>query len=638
MTGSAIPLGIPGILLRTYGLKGLVRRSLHELRRRSGRFRHSPRHGGGSPTPGEVYRVRPDVLAEAVSYSGLDAGELVASARRVAAGAYRAFGGAWAVLPTGAAWHLHDGSGHRFPSAGPWWRVSHLASYADIKEVWEPARFGWVHDLVTGFLLTGDPGLSEAFHRHLEDWIEANPPFQGVHWSCGQETAIRALALLHAEANLPAPEPAAARRLSDLLAASAERIDDGIGYALSQRNNHGISESAGLVHLGLRFRGHHPEAEGWAQRGRRLLEAQILDQFADDGWYIQHSFTYLRIALEQALLARRALRFAGWDLGAGALERLRQGARLLAEVVDAESGEAPNHGANDGAWLLPLGGAAYRDMRPTLTLAALELGLPLPADLAPDPVMTGWMGGEVPRSPARSDGVARGASGWASVRRGRVQAFLRAGHYTSRPSHLDALHLDVRIDGREVVVDPGTFAYNDPPPWRNPLVTARVHNGPLVDDREPALRGPRFLWYSWPEAHLLRGEARRDRSILEAEVPGAAHRRVVITDDSLEIEDLLLAEGEHALTARWTLPPGVSPDRLATEPLPRVRPAREGSIEGWVSTGYRRREAGCVVEVSERGSRGTILMTRISAPALEPPGERGVGREAGRRPAAREAP
>src|SRR5690606_12750686 len=100
----------------------------------------------------------------------------------------------------------------------------------------------------------------------FETFVEACPPFGGVQWACGQETAIRAIALLWAEgAFIGAPSTSLERLrvLRTVLAWSGERIADAIGYALSQRNNHGISEAAGLIAIGARLRGADARADRW---------------------------------------------------------------------------------------------------------------------------------------------------------------------------------------------------------------------------------------------------------------------------------------------------------------------------------------------------------------------------------------
>src|SRR6478609_3933074 len=259
---------------RTFGVRGFVLRSIHELRRSVGAFRSTPEiamPSGGAALP---FAVAPPALRG----SGVDIAEGIARADRVAAGSFQAFGGDWRPLPTTAeGWRTHPESGLLFPDL-PWWQVPHLdPRIGDIKEVWEPGRFGWAYDLVRGWLLTQDPKYPAAFHRIVAGWLDASPPFRGPQWACGQETAIRAIALLHAEANLPATDAERAR-ITTLLAWSGERIADAIGYALSQRNNHGLSEAAGLIALGTRFGASHAAAAGWRKEGRRLVEREIVAQ------------------------------------------------------------------------------------------------------------------------------------------------------------------------------------------------------------------------------------------------------------------------------------------------------------------------------------------------------------------------
>src|SRR5690606_19266111 len=125
--------------------------------------------------------------------------------------------------------------------------------------------------------------------------------------------------------------------------ASGERIADAIGYALSQRNNHALSEAVGLVVLGLRLQEVHPEASVWAREGVRLLEKLVPEQFAEDGWYLQHSFNYLRLALDQLTVAGRIMEAAGVRLSEVSRSRIVAAVRLLSRVVEPSTGIVPNH-------------------------------------------------------------------------------------------------------------------------------------------------------------------------------------------------------------------------------------------------------------------------------------------------------
>ena len=91
--------------------------------------------------------------------------------------------------------------------------------------------------------------------------------------------------------------------------------------------------------------------------------------------------------------------------------------------------------------------------------------------------------------------------------------FLHASSFRSRLGHMDQLHLDLWWRGRNVAADAGTYRYNAPAPWDNPLVTSRVHNCVTVDGHESMTRGGRFLVLDWFPADAARSLA-TDSSVL----------------------------------------------------------------------------------------------------------------------------
>jgi hypothetical protein len=614
-----------GILLRTYGLRGLRRRALHELRRRAGSFLGQPsRH---------VYE-RSDSYSFSFSYApagdwhNLAASEreqIVLRADKILEGRYEAFGHEWRRFPeTQEEWRTHPVTAFKFPLV-EWWRVPLLPPCTDVKDVWEPARFGWAYDLIRAHAVTRDARYAEAFHFRLSQWMDANPPFKGPHWACGQETAIRALAILHAYDALPMPveDVDAKQRILRVLGWSGERIADAVGYGLSQRNNHGISEAAGLVHIGARLTKQHPDARRWLRDGITLLNEQIEDQFAEDGWYAQHSFTYMRVALEQALYAQRVLAAHGASLSASSLARLDAAISLLMRVVAAGSGVVPNHGANDGARVLPLALSDYRDFRPLLTFAATVRQLSLPADVPMNGEVTRWLGA-APKLGAlvRSDGIFHGKSGWAVARLNGWSVFFRAGKYRHRPSQSDALHLDVRSDDREIITDAGTYAYNAAPPWNNGLASGLLHNGPILDDCEPAQRGPRFLWLSWPKS-TLSVAVQADALRMKAERDGVVRREVVVTTDTVKISDRALTVAT-SMQVTWLLhPEQVNDCCVFAEGSSRID-AAEDDLIGWFSPTYGLRQRSAAIRVrrvcEQESMQIDTTVVRPAAPVRVPPG------------------
>lgn len=612
-------------LWRTYGASGVRHRTAFEIRRRIGAFRDAPsaaprRALETPPPPNWPFVPPPGAVARAT-----DRQEARERAERVARGEYQAYRCTWQQRPgSSEAWITHPITGFVYDRAAPWYRIAHLKREAgDIKDIWEPARFAWAYDLARGWMLDRDERYAEAFWRATEDFLAACEPFRGVHWSCGQETAIRATAWLWAEGALGDAAASTLQRLATLRRAllwSGERIADALGYAISQRNNHGLSEATGLIVIGARFHDVDPRARGWLDAGRRWLELLVNDQFASDGWYIQHSFTYARLALDQLVLAERALRHAGKPLGAGAVERARRAVELLLSCID-DRGELPNHGGNDGAFGLPLTTRRYRDFRPSLTAAAALFEVPIPRDVETDREALGWL--DLPEPPAATPRVlprvASGSSGWADVRVGGARIFTRAATYASRPGHIDPLHVDVWIEGRRVALDAGSYRYAGDPIWSNALADVDVHNTLTLIDRPPAVRGPRFLWLTWPHARLIDARIADDgagRCELVNESwreEGVLHRRVCeVYPQGVVVLDVFTCPFTFTdpLRVHWLLDGAM--DDIAVVSTGGIhidtRTGDAHSARGWVSECYGVKRPATSVLITARAERGYFAL------------------------------
>jgi len=623
------------VALQSYGVTGLRLRGRYEVRRRLGWYRSSPHVAHidrDASRASSAFDVDLDMLRSAI-----DRDAAMARADRVAAGWYQAYRNEWRRLPTSPReWSVHPLAATHYP-AEPWWELRRYLSLdptlGDVKDVWEPARFTWAFDLVLGYAVSRDDRYAEAFWRSVESFIDGNPPFRTIQWSCGQETSIRALSCMWAErafASASASTAARRARLQDLLAWSGERVADAIEYAVSQRNNHGISEATGLIAIGARLSGTHPEADSWLHEGAALIDKLVLDQFAEDGWYVQHSLTYLRMALDQLVVAHRVLeRSRGRGLSEASLARVRAAIALLVELHDPESGDVPNHGANDGSLVLPISTRPYRDFRPSITAAAATFGVSLPEHFAASDEALAWLGKtDIGRSvdpPAAR--VVVGSSGWASIRTNSTRVFARAGCYESNPSHVDPAHVDIWIDGKPRAIDSGTYRYTAPSPWSNALAAIGVHNTLEIPSMPAAVKGARFLWLERPSARIVRADESASGAILEISNDswldrGVQHtRRVVVTDLDVEVADVVSVANATPLEVRvhWLVP--------RDAPLPELSATNDGrltvveaspdSVEGWWAPHYAERlPAVSVTYVTTVTNHGVTVRSRFLATNL----------------------
>jgi hypothetical protein len=123
-------------------------------------------------------------------------------------------------------------------------------------------------------------------------------------------------------------------------------------------------------------------------------------------------------------------------------------------------------------------------------------------------------------------------------------------------AHSDALSLEVRVDGVDILADPGTYCYHGEEEWRDYFRSTIAHNTVEVARTEQSTWGGPFLW--------LRGATgtvrRHDANSWDAEHDGYApvtHRRTAVLDHGvLRVEDHLDAEADVRIA--WHLGPEVS--------------------------------------------------------------------------------
>jgi asparagine synthase (glutamine-hydrolysing) len=460
-------------------------------------------------------------------------------------------------------WHRNPLTGNEAPSDRHWANIDDF-SFGDIKLIWEASRFSSVYVLVRAYALTRDERYAKTFWDLIEDWTAHNAPQAGPNWKCGQEAAFRLMAWcfgMYGFDGSPQTTPERVGNLTAMIAVTAERIEANIDYALSQNNNHGVSEAVGLFTVGILF----PEfrqAESWLVRGRKLLESQARTQIYDDGAYVQQSMNYHRVMLQDYLWAMRLGETNGAPFSDALYERLLRSTEFFDAMTDPVSGQVPNYGNNDGTQVLPLTDCEYANYRPTLQ--ALYYLCSQQRRFAPGPWDEAliWLFGESaltsPMRPAKQRAISP-FSGYYLMKGRESWAMIRCTEYRDRPAHADQLHLDLWWQGLNVAIDSGTYHYNAPPPWDTAFSGTAAHNTVTVDGQDQMRRFSRFLWLNWAKGREIEHTKDRDYEFWAGEHDGyrrlgVTHRREVEIDgDSWTIRDMLLGTSEHSVRLHWLL-------------------------------------------------------------------------------------
>lgn len=441
-----------------------------------------------------------------------------------------------------------------------WWRIDDFDNdVGDIKGIWEMSRFGWAPILALN-ALRGDAASHGTLNRWLADWCARNQPYKGPNWKCGQETSLRVLNLALA-ALVMRQVGAPGAPLLEFVEASLARVYATRGYALAQNNNHGTSEAAGLFVGGEWLkRASRPAGAKFAAAGRKQLERLARKLINANGGFSQYSLNYHRVVLDTLIIVelwRRALELP--EFSHELVQRCVAATEWLRSFVDERTGDVPNLGSNDGAQLLEFLNPEYRNFRCSVQLASVLFRNQLAFDLTDDVAAAlAVLGLPVPSAKkAPRTAFLDGEGGYACLRRGAATVFMRFPVFRFRPGHADALHVDLWIDGRNVLLDGGTYSYNCDAKTETYFMGVESHNTVQFDDRDQMLRVGRFLFAAWPKSWCDERivETANNTTFASAyrDFRGATHRRSLeLLDRALLVRDRCEAF-ERKAVLRWRL-------------------------------------------------------------------------------------
>ncbi|MFJ1604972.1 alginate lyase family protein [Streptomyces sp. NPDC088253] len=394
----------------------------------------------------------------------------------------------------------------------------------DIKQIWELSRHQYLTVLAAAYAITGNERYAERVAEHLRSWWAANPPLRGVHWISGIELGIRLLSWVWI------------RRLLDGWPGAATLFEDN-PVALNQiwhhqrwlaafpsrgssANNHVIAEAAGQFAGACAF-GWFPSSARWRAGALRSLERQLRGNTFDSGLNRELATEYHGLVLELGLAAVAEADAAGVPVPASIRQVLLRMTDALAAIVDSRlrpprQGDADDghglvvDGAGTDRWasLLATGDAVFgrlawwpavtgTDVRTPLLAALIrpypkEETAPAVSRPATRPTHFADAGMTILRGPAgiwcRCDG---GPHGFLSI----------AAH-----AHADALSVEVRHDGVDVLADPGTYCYHGQPEWRQYFRSTLGHNTLQLDGGDQSVSGGPFLWTRQARSRVLVAE------------------------------------------------------------------------------------------------------------------------------------
>jgi hypothetical protein len=512
-----------------------------------------------TPLPGFAERV--------LAATDDDRAMIAAAAERTLDGMFSALGRDWPTQPADdlfpqGLWRLDPVTGTLWPGPETYCfdiDFRHDGSRGDVKYVWEINRLQFLVPLAAHCRLTGDRRAMAAIETALSSWMAANPPFQGVAWASGIEVALRAISLILLPALLGGSLPEVQRdAIGRVLAASRYWLAR-FPSKFSSANNHRIAELAGLTLIGLANSGIPGPS------GAELAE-EIGKQILPDGSGAEQSPTYAAFSAEMALLCGVASAGMGKRLPAVLDQRLSS---FVGFVAWLGSGEPLSFGDDDEGRVIS--DATHEPDYPRSVAAAIAGYLQQPGPTAP-PDLRGLLLGRPPQALSTPAGLKTFEKGGLSIWHGKLaehEIRLSFDHgslgYLSIAAHghADALALTLAIDGRNVLVDPGTYLYGSGGEWRRWFRSTPAHNTLNIGGESQSTISGAFNWSHKARTELVQREEMANGWRLEARHDGYLdrfgvhhHRGISIEDGAIAIVDRLVGGAEREAELVYQLAQG----------------------------------------------------------------------------------
>jgi hypothetical protein len=433
---------------------------------------------------------------------------------------------------------------------------------------------------------------AESCRTLLESWFEQCPYPLGPNWTSSLEHAVRLLNWsvawqLLGENDSPlfagVDGQAFRRRWLDSIYQHCHFIA-GHFSKHSSANNHLFGEYMGLF-IGALMWSCWDESARWLETARAGLEEEALKQNAPDGVNREQAIWYQHEVADMMLLCGLAGKANGVEFSADWWNRLEKMLEFIAALMDV-GGKVPMIGDSDDAVMVRFsrepGFNAYRSLLATGAVLFERGDFARKAGAFDD--KSGWLLGKkgavdfarlaaLPTSGTSPVGMAKRAfpEGGYYILGDRfdtpdeVRIVADAGPlgYLSIAAHghADALAFTLSAGGREILIDPGTYAYHTQKKWRDYFRGTSAHNTVRVDGVDQSMIGGNFMWLKHAKAWCEQWESDAGRDYFVGAHDGyrhlpdpVLHRRSLEFDKAahvLRVADTLECKGEHQIELFW---------------------------------------------------------------------------------------
>jgi hypothetical protein len=523
-----------------------------------------------------------------VPASGLDASQYMRAAERILSGNFDLFSLRDLKLDFPPCWNRDPKTGKEVPL-----HFGKAIDYRDeqlvgnIKYLWQLNRHYELVTLAQAFCLSKQEEYAYACRVLLDSWFQQCPYPFGVNWACSLEHGVRltnwsvAWHLLgghHSFLFKGETGKSFMHRWLDSIYQHCHFVARNTSR-FSSANNHLIGEYMGLF-IGATTWPCWEQSTVWRDLAKRGLEEEALRQNATDGVNLEQAIWYHHEVGDMMLLCALCGQQNGIAFSGEYWKRLEAMLTFITAIMDV-AGNVPMIGDSDDALMVKFSQEpdfnAYRSL---LTTGAVIFSRP-----------------DFKRKAGRFDDKSRwltgniGAKVFAALPANEAfppapYAFRQGGYYIlgadfetssevkivadagplghlsiAAHGHADALSFTLSVSGKEMLIDPGTYAYHTQKKWRDYFRGTSAHNTVRIDGIDQSEIGGNFMWLRKANAVCEVWNSDEEKDCFGASHDGymrlsdpVMHRRKIVyykRERTLLVEDAVHCRAPHEVEFWW---------------------------------------------------------------------------------------
>ncbi len=415
-------------------------------------------------------------------------------------------------------WHQDIITGKRAPLKYSHSINTRTEEHGIVKVIWEINRLQFLTNLCLQFRHSRDVRYIEQFISIIKSWKESNPYLVGVNWYSNIEVNLRIITWFLCweilEINALVQSNQTLREFTDevwlpLIRLHAQHSERYISD-YSSANNHRIAEGTGLFIAGIYW--NFPESENWTDRGRNILEEEMINQHSPTGINREQASEYIQFITDFFLIAQVVADARNQPFSRNYLRSLKNIMLYIFHLMD-QTGNVPYYGDDDDGHTFILANEKSPNNFQSLVMSG--------AILFSDNEFKSRGGAHIDiknKILFGKTGVLRYKSLATPPPNSVSKYYPQDGHFFIKGSsnkkevyihidaaplgylsiaahgHADALSFILHLDGVPYLSDMGTYTYHSEPQWRAYFKGTLAHNTIRVDYQDQADNGGPCLW------------------------------------------------------------------------------------------------------------------------------------------------